>query len=46
MIIQPIKPDTKRKVTSTGKPERRQRDNKETPSNTPTLKPSKSSTKK
>lgn len=35
-----------RKATSNGKPDRRQRDNKCTPGNTPSLKPSKSSKKK
>lgn len=34
-----IKPGPKRIAKSTGKPDRRQRDNKETPSNTPSLKP-------
>lgn len=37
-----IKPGTKRTADSTGKPEKRQRDNKNTPGNTPSLKPSKS----
>jgi len=36
-----IKPGPKRKAESTGKPDRRQRDNKETPRNTPSLKPHK-----
>jgi hypothetical protein len=34
-----IKPGPKRTAKSTGKPDRRQRDNKETPGNTPSLKP-------
>ena len=46
MTIQAIKPGTKRIAISTGKPDQRQRDNKGTPSNTPSLKPSKSTTKK
>ena len=33
------KPGQKRIADSTGKPDRRQRDNKETPGNTPSLKP-------
>lgn len=41
-----LKPGPKRTATSTGKPDQRQRDNKSTPGNTPSLKPSKSSTKK
>lgn len=44
--IQAIKLGPKRTATSTGKPDQRQRDNKNTPSNIPTLKPSKSTTKK
>ena len=36
-----IKPGTKRIATTTGKPDKRQRDNKETPKNNPTLKPHK-----
>jgi hypothetical protein len=36
-----IKPGPKRIAKSTGKPDRRQRDNKQTPGNTPTLKPHK-----
>ena len=36
-----IKPGPKRTAKSTGKPDRRQADNKETPGNTPTLKPHK-----
>ena len=46
MNIQAIKPGPKRTATSTGKPDQRQRDNKGTPGNTPSLKPSKSTTKK
>jgi hypothetical protein len=42
----PLKPGTKRIATSTGKPDKRQRDNKETPGNTPLLKPSKEKLKK
>ncbi|WP_262482426.1 hypothetical protein [Aquimarina macrocephali] len=40
-----LKPGPKRKAISTGKPDRRQRDNKNTPGNTPSLKPSKSTKK-
>lgn len=36
-----LKPGPKRKAKSTGKPDRRQRDNKDTPGNTPSLKPPK-----
>ena len=36
-----IKPGPKRIAVSTGKPDRRQRDNKQTPGNTPSLKPHK-----
>jgi len=36
-----LKPGSKRTAISTGKPDRRQRDNKETPGNTPSLKPPK-----
>jgi hypothetical protein len=46
MSIKVIKPGPKRTATSTGKPDQRQRDNKKTPGNTPSLKPSKSTTKK
>jgi hypothetical protein len=46
MTIQAIKPGRKKIATSTGKPDQRQRDNKNTPGNTPLLKPSKSTTKK
>ncbi len=35
MTIKAIKPGPKRTATSTGKPDQRQRDNKETPGNTP-----------
>lgn len=38
-----LKPGPKRIADSTGKPDQRQRDNKNTPGNTPALKPSKSS---
>jgi hypothetical protein len=41
-----LKPGPKRTADSTGKPDQRQRDNKSTPGNTPSLKPSKSSTSK
>lgn len=41
-----IKPGPKRIADSTGKPDRRQRDNKDTAGNTSTLKPSKSTKKK
>lgn len=34
-----LKPGPKRIADSTGKPDRRQRDNKDTPGNTPSLKP-------
>ena len=40
-IVMGIKPGPKKIATSTGKPDRRQRDNKETPKNNPTLKPHK-----
>ena len=40
-----LKPGPKRTATSTGKPDQRQRDNKKTPNNTPSLKPSKSNKK-
>ena len=46
MTTQAIKPGPKRTATSTGKPDQRQRDNKGTPGNTPSLKPSKSTPKK
>jgi hypothetical protein len=46
MTNKAIKPGTKSTATSTGKPDERQRDNKRTPGNTPSLKPSKSTTKK
>ncbi len=35
-----LKPGPKRTAKSTGKPDQRQRDNKSTPGNTPSLKPS------
>jgi hypothetical protein len=44
--IQAIKPGPKRTADSTGKSDQRQRDNKNTPGNTPSLKPSKSTTTK
>lgn len=37
-----LKPGPKPIAQSTGKPDQRRRDNKDTPGNTPTLKPSKS----
>jgi len=37
----PIKPGPKPIAKSTGKPDKRRRDNKETPKNTPELKPNK-----
>jgi hypothetical protein len=40
--IMALKPGPKRTATSTGKPDQRQRNNKSTPGNTPSLKPSKS----
>jgi len=43
MTIKAIKPGPKRVATSTGKSDQRQRDNKGTPGNTPSLKPSKPS---
>ena len=39
LIDMGIKPGPKRIAKSTGKPDRRQRDNKHTPGNTPSLKP-------
>ena len=39
-----LKPGPKRIADSTGKPDRRQRDNKDTPGNTPSLKPPKKKT--
>jgi len=42
----PLKPGPKRTAISTGKPDQRQRDNKNTPGNTPSLKPSKGSDNK
>lgn len=36
-----LKPGLKRIATSTGQPDKRQRDNKDTPGNTPSLKPPK-----
>lgn len=36
-----LKPGPKRIADSTGKPDKRQRDNKDTPGNTPLLKPPK-----
>lgn len=44
--IKAIKTGPKRIAKSTGKPDERQRDNKSTPGNTPSLKPSKSTNKK
>ena len=43
--IMALKPGPKRIAESTGKPDKRQRDNKGTPGNTPSLKPSKSTQK-
>lgn len=40
-IIMALKPGPKRIAKSTGKPDKRQRDNKDTPGNTPSLKPPK-----
>ena len=40
-----LKPGPKRTATSTGKPDKRQRDNKKTPGNIPSLQPSKSTKK-
>ncbi|MFL3663671.1 MAG: hypothetical protein ACJ04Q_06705 [Flavobacteriales bacterium] len=42
----PLKPGPKRIAKSTGKPDQRARDNKNTQGNTPSLKPSKSTKKK
>jgi hypothetical protein len=42
----PLKTGPKRIAKSTGKPDQRQRDNKGTTGNTPSLKPSKSTPKK
>ncbi|ASG09102.1 hypothetical protein CEQ50_16240 [Vibrio anguillarum] len=44
-IIMALKPGPKPIAESTGKPDQRRRDNKNTPGNTPGLKPSKSSKK-
>ncbi len=41
-----LKPGPKRIAKSTGEPDKRQRDNKNTPGNTDKLKPSKSTNKK
>jgi hypothetical protein len=41
-----LKTGPKRIAKSTGEPDKRQRDNKDTPGNTPSLKPSKGSEKK
>jgi hypothetical protein len=41
-----LKPGPKRIAKSTGKPDRRARDNKDTPGNTPSLKPPKRKKKK
>jgi hypothetical protein len=46
MIIKAIKTGPKRIATSSGKPDQRQRNNKGTPGNAPSLKPSKSAPKK
>ena len=46
MTPKSIKPGPKKIATSTGKPDQRQRDNKGTPGNTTSLKPSKSTPKK
>ena len=43
--IMSLKPGPKPIAQSTGKPDQRRRDNKNTPGNTPGLKPSKSSNK-
>ncbi len=45
ITIMGLKPGPKPIAKSTGKPDRRRRDNKDTPSNTPGLKPSKSTGK-
>jgi len=42
----PIKPGPKPIAKSTGKPDKRRRDNKDTPGNNPSLKPSKSTKRK
>jgi len=41
-----LKPGPKRTADSTGKPDKRQRDNKDTPGNTPSLKPPKPKSEK
>lgn len=46
MTTHAIKPGTKRIAISSGKPDKRQRDNKVTPGNTPSLKLLKSTLKK
>jgi hypothetical protein len=46
MTTKSIKPGPKRIATSSGKPDQRQRNNKGTPGNAPSLKPSKSAPKK
>jgi hypothetical protein len=46
MTIKAIKPEPKRTAKSKEKPDQRQLDNKGTPGNTPSLKPSKSTPKK
>lgn len=46
MTTQAIKTGPKRTAKSTGKPDQRQRDNKKTPGNTPSLQPSKSTSRK
>lgn len=46
MTTKPIKTGPKRIATSTGKPDQRQQDNKGTPGNAASLKPSKSAPKK
>lgn len=45
ITIMALKPGPKPITDSTGKPDKRRRDNKNTPGNTPGLKPSKSSKK-
>jgi hypothetical protein len=46
MTNKAIKPGQKKIATATGKPDKRQCDNKKAPDNTPLLKRSKSTTKK
>jgi hypothetical protein len=40
-VVMDLKPGPKRIAKTTGEPDKRQRDNKDTPGNTPSLKPPK-----